>query len=104
MRIQSSSSDLISAWFGNVSFSETGEQRTDDHYGAAQASAFFAESIGTQIINVHIIGLESVFFVTALLHFYSEFTQQVDEFIHIDDVGDISDRDLFRSKKNSGDH
>ena len=103
VRVQSAPSYLVASGFGDDSFSEAGNQRADQHYRAAQAGTCLQEGVALQIAQVHVCGLETIGVGAFLRHLHPHVAQQLDEVVHVQDVGHITHHHLVRCKQRGAD-
>jgi len=59
--------------------------------------AFLPYSATIQRIQIDSISLKSIGSFRNLFHFHTQHTNQIDQFVHIPDIGNIADRHLFGS-------
>ena len=98
MRIKTAAAYLVTARLGYECLSETGNQRTDQHDRPAQLRAALQEIIAFQVSQIHEIGLERIGFNIRLRYLYSHIAEQLNQIVHIQNIGDIADSHLFRSQ------
>lgn len=87
--IEPATAYLVATGLGYHGFSETGYQRTDNHYRPAQRSALFQELRSLEIIQVDVLGLETVCPLSYLCRLHAQIAQQLYEVIDIENVGQV---------------
>ena len=104
MGVEPAPSDLIAAGLGHDSLAETCEQRSDHEHRTAQGGAFPDELITFQIRQVHLVGLERVVVARQPFHLYVDVSEQLDEIVHIKDVGNVVNGDGLTGEQCGANH
>ena len=86
MGIQTTTADLVSAGFGVRYFTQTCQQRTDEHDRTAKLIAFLEEILAAQVCRIEFRSREGISAFGEFLHTHANRREQVDEVIDIKDV------------------
>ena len=95
MGVEATSSDLVSAGFGNVPDAESGEHGSDEHHGTAQTGATVPVVVGLEVFEVDVAGLEGVGVVGELFDDDAHAAEEFDELEDVEDTGDVPHDDAF---------
>ena len=99
VRVQPPAANLVASGFGDDGAPEAGHQRPCQHHRAAQAGARLQESLALQVVQVHVRGLEAVGVRAFLGHPHAHVAQQLDEVVHVEDVGHVAHHHLVRREQ-----
>src|SRR5690606_24034377 len=101
--VQPAPADLIAARLGDVPLAKTGQERSHQHDGAPKGPAVLLELGGLKIVQVYVSGLEGIASPPQLADLYPKVLEQVYQFVDIDDVRNVVDRDLFLAQEHGAD-
>lgn len=104
MGIETTTADLIASGFGVGHFTQTRQQRTDQHDRTTQFIAFL-EKIGTaQVGGVKFAGRKGVCTFGEFLHTHADGRKHVDEVIDIEDIRQVVDDYRFLGEQHGAKH
>ena len=89
--VETTATNLVATWLGNRSLSTTAQERTNHEHAATKRGAFLHKLYAVQIVEIEFIALESIIVAAILCHLDSNFLQQLDEIVDIEDVRHVLD-------------
>ena len=91
VRVETTATNLVATRLGNRSLSATAQERTDHEHAATKGGTFLHKLYAVQIVEIEFIALESIVVVAVLCHLDSDFFQQLDEIVDVEDVRHVLD-------------
>ena len=104
VRVETSTSYLVTTGFGNDRPAIASQQRTDHQYATAKGGTFAYELIALQIVEVKVGGLKTVVVTVQLVHLDTDLLQQQDQVVHIQDIRDVLDDHLLIGEQGGTNH
>ena len=102
--IQSTASDLVSPWCGDVAFAEACERWTNYHHASTQPTAKLLEFGPQEELDINGFGGEAERTLAQFLHHHAHVPQQVDQLVHVHDVRHVMDRDRLCGEQHSAEY
>ena len=89
--IQTTATNLVTTRLGNRSLATTPQQRTNHEHTATKRRTLLDKLQAIEIVKLQLIALESIVVATILGHLDTDFLQQLNEVVDIEDVRHILD-------------
>jgi len=96
--------NLVAPRFGHDGTAEACQQRTDGEHRPPQCGALAHELVAAQVFQVHLVGLEGIAALAAGCHLHVDVAQQLDQVVHVEDVGNVADLHLVAREQRGRDH
>ena len=102
--VEPAAANLVASRFRDQRPSEASHKRSDDHHRASQARTAAQEIGRLEIVQVYPVGLKGIASGSQLLHAHTHVAQQVDQVVHVEDVGHVVDRHPLGGQQRGTDH
>ena len=93
VRVQASSSNLVTTGFGHGGLAEATQQRAYHQHTAPKRGTFLHERHTVEVGKVELVGLKREVTLRMSRHFHTDFLQQLDEVIDVEYLGNVLDSD-----------
>ena len=112
MGVQPPASYLVTPWLRHQCAPIAGKQRTHKHDGTPQSRSLMGKLVALQRIQIHLVGLKLIaatireegVVVVEPAHLHPQQLQQINEPVHIADVGYILNNHPLTSQQHSTQH
>ena len=102
--IKTAAADLIATRLGDGSLAESAEQGSEHQYTATQRRTLLHELQTVEIIQFQLITLEGIIMTAVSGYLHTDFLEQLDQVVHIQDVRHIGNAHGFIGKNGGTDH
>ena len=99
VRVQPTASDLVATRLGIHGLAASPEHGTNEHHRTTKLGTFLQKSLTRGKLQIQLVGLKAVRIDPLARHFHAHVAEQLDEIVHIQDVGHVMDGHFLRCQQ-----